>query len=95
MLNMDNPASSSPFQVLFSRLFVFKVNVVSNLKARWHVVCCLLCIFESVLFSMLSWLWQVHGSAFPNLVIQNPGHQEIAAGVLTVGVGEDWGLFHR
>ena len=48
MLNMDSSLSGSPFQIPFSRLFVFEVDSVANLKTRWSVICYLLCIFESV-----------------------------------------------
>ena len=38
------PLSSSPSEVPFARLFIFKVNSVSDLKVMCRVICCLPCI---------------------------------------------------
>ena len=50
-LYMENPISGSPLQIQFTRSFIFKVNSVSDLKVRWSVICCLLCIFNLFLFN--------------------------------------------
>ena len=93
-LYTDNLISCSPFQIPFARLFIFKVNSVSDLKVRcrWSVVFCAFLIHSHQMFS---WLWLVQDGAFPNLVIQNLGCWGIIAWVLTVGVGEDRDLFCR
>ena len=94
MLYTDNPVSGSPSQIPFARLFILKVN--SYLWLDSQVECNLLSVhFWIHLHPMFSWLWLVQDGAFPNLVIQNLGCQEIAAWVLTAGVGEDRGLSHR
>ena len=95
ILYTDNPIPGSPFQVLFVRLFIFKVNSISNLKVSCRVIYCLLCVFGICCHPMFSWLWLVQEGAFPNSVIQNLGHQEIVAWVLAVDVGEDWDLSHK
>ena len=61
---MKNPLSGSLFQVLFARLFIFEVNSVPDL------LCACLILFLSNVFL----LCLVQDGAFPNLVIQNPGH---------------------
>ena len=61
MLCIDNPISGSPFQVPFARLFIFEVNSVCDLKDRYRMIYCLLCIFNlfssDVFLSMDSARW--------------------------------------
>ena len=58
---MENYVSGSPLQVPFARLFIFKVNSVSNSEVRWRTICCLLCIlnlfFSNASIDMASARW--------------------------------------
>ena len=53
VLYADDPVTSSPLQVPFARLLVFKEYSVTNFKIRWGALCCFLCMHTSVFIQSL------------------------------------------
>ena len=94
MLYMDNLISTSPFQIPFAWLFIFKVlclplesQVQDSLLSSEHI--------WTSFCPMFSWLWQEPDDAFPDSGIQNLGHQESVAWIQAVSVRADLHLTHK